>query len=205
MLCLRSSSPLTQPISRRAHFPDHSQFINVSRPCTGRHGVDSRRRIFDGCQWRMQRRLLLLTQHRFRLQTDSPRRCGWILDGCERGDQRPVCEICGCDRLRDGRRNCANERRIPHGAAGKSCCWFRGLHAHPGTRSAGRSLSMVDLGARGKLAAPHRPRRPDRGSLHIPAERFNSDHTAFSGLVLIWISANSRRISSTTPRLGGNG
>jgi uncharacterized DUF497 family protein len=37
----------------------------------------------------------------------------------------------------------------------------------------------------------------DWGSLHIPAERFNSDHTAFSGLVLIWISANSRRISST--------
>ena len=35
------------------------------------------------------------------------------------------------------------------------------------------------------------------GFLHIPAERFNSDHTAFSGLVLIRISANFRRISST--------
>jgi hypothetical protein len=40
-------------------------------------------------------------------------------------------------------------------------------------------------------------RRGLRGFLHIPAERFNSDHTAFSGLVLTRISANFRRISST--------
>ena len=137
-----------------ATYGDHE----VHPRSSGRHGLDSWRRVHDG--------------NRFRFGLARRKACAsgarrWVLDGRSRCHQCRVREVCRGHALRNHRRKNAvaggdHEANAPgYAAAGSGTNWCRvaGVYTHRGPGAVERYFGLVEVDSRRQLAASRRSRR----------------------------------------------
>ena len=133
-----------------------------------RHGLDSRRRVFDGRRRPLRPAGCGRHAGDARFATGPPCLGGRLLDGSDRSDQRPVRGVRRGDRLCDGRRAHA-ARRGSSWSAARHCSWpALSSSRRPITRCRSTTSAMVDVREGRELAPSARRGQHDRGKGRYP-------------------------------------